>query len=217
MRLFKKSPKIFCIGHNKTGTTTIETVLKQMGYTKGNQVKGELLLKSWHQRDFKTIIAFCKKAQAFQDIPFSLPYTYQHLDLAFPNAKFILTERDSTEQWYESLTRFHSKLWADGKRIPTATDLKNTPYREQGFAYSFAKNVYGTPDDNIYDENVLKAFYEQYNATVKNYFKSRPEKLVVINVSNAKDYGKLCTFLNQPPIGDDFPWMNKTLDVKRKQ
>jgi len=69
--------KIFCIGFNKTGTTTIESVLKSFGYKMGDQVKGERLLNSWLSRDFKPIVELCKTAEAFQDIPFSLPYTYQ--------------------------------------------------------------------------------------------------------------------------------------------
>ena len=83
MRIFKNKPKIFCIGQNKTGTTTIESVLKSFNYKLGNQVQGELLLDTWYERDFKKIIKFCKTAEAFQDVPFSLPYTFQHLDVAF--------------------------------------------------------------------------------------------------------------------------------------
>lgn len=206
----KQKPKIFCIGQNKTGTTTIEAVLKGFGYRLGNQVKGELLLEAWYARDFKQIIKFCKTAEAFQDVPFSLPYTYQHIDVAFPNAKFILTERDSADQWYQSLTKFHSKLWADGKRIPTAADLKKAKYRGLGYAYRFNKYLYNTPETDIYNETILQAHYLNYNQTVKNYFKSRPEKLLIINVSNPLDYGNLCAFLNKPKLADNFPWENKT-------
>jgi len=210
MQLFKSKPKVFCIGQNKTGTTTIETVLKNFGYRLGNQVKGELLLEAWYQRDFKHIVKFCKSAEAFQDVPFSLPYTYQHLDVAFPNAKFILTERDSAEQWYQSLTKFHSKLLAYGVRIPSAEVLNVATYRRKGFAYKFNRYVYQTPETDVYNATLLKAHYLNYNQAIKAYFKSRPNKLLVINVAEAKDYGKLCAFLNQTPQGDDFPWENKT-------
>lgn len=210
MFLKRRKPKIFCIGQNKTGTTTIETVLKGFNYKLGNQVQGELLLEAWHQRDFNKIIKFCKRAEAFQDVPFSLPYTFQHLDVAFPDAKFILTERDNAEQWYQSLTKFHSKLWAGGERIPTADDLKTARYRELGYAYKFNRYVFSTPETDVYHHEILNEHYLNYNQTVKDYFKSRPDKLLVINVANAKDYAKLCAFLNQVPQGDDFPWENKT-------
>lgn len=202
--------KIFCIGHNKTGTTTIESVLKDFGYKLGNQIQGEMLLDAWYHRDFKEIIKFCKTADAFQDVPFSLPYTYQHLDLAYPGAKFILTERDNAEQWYQSLTKFHSKLWANGKHIPTANDLKQAIYRRQGFAYDFNRWTYNSPEDDIYNKKTLINFYNNYNQTIKDYFKSHPEKLLVINVSKSPDYTKLCEFLEKPITRTDFPWKFKT-------
>src|SRR5690606_32403789 len=104
---------MFCIGLNKTGTTTLETGLKAFNYKMGDQKTGELLFKDWYKRDFKKIIALAKTADAFQDAPFSFPFTFIALDQHFPNAKFILTVRDSPEQWYKSLTTFHSKLWSD--------------------------------------------------------------------------------------------------------
>ncbi|MBP92711.1 MAG: hypothetical protein CMC55_01190 [Flavobacteriaceae bacterium] len=202
--------KVFCIGHNKTGTTTIKAVLHDFGYRLGNQVAGELLLEAWYQRDFKKIINYCKSANAFQDIPFSLPYTFQHLDLAFPKAKFILTERDSAEQWYLSLTKFHAKKWTNGERTPTAEDLMNIKYRGLGYLYKFNQYVYNTPETDIYNSEILMRFYNDYNQSVKDYFKSRPDKLIVVNVAKASDYTKLCAFLKQPVNAVNFPWKNKT-------
>src|SRR5690606_32556576 len=158
----------------------------------------ELLLDSWYERDFKKIIKFCKTAEAFQDVPFSLPYTFQHLDVAFPDAKFILTERDSAEQWYQSLITFHSKLWANGERIPIADDLKAATYRGLGYAFKFNKYVFNTPESDVYNQSILMSHYLDYNHGVKDYFKSRPEKLLVINVSKSQDYATLCGFLGQP-------------------
>lgn len=206
------SNKVFCIGFNKTGTTSIETALKGFGYKMGNQVKGELLLEKWYQRDFKSIIDFCKTAQAFQDIPFSLPFTYIFLDAHFKNAKFILTERDTPEQWYESLTTFHSKKWSDGNQIPTVSELKKANYRYQGFAFDFNNFVFGTSETDPYHKETLMNHYLSHINNVKEYFKSRPEKLLVINVSNYSDYGNLCEFLNQTRIEKDFPWENKTIN-----
>jgi hypothetical protein len=212
--LFKTNqPKIFCIGLNKTGTTTVEASLKALGYKLGNQVAGELLLDAWHARDFKQIVAFCKTADAFQDIPFSLPYTFQALDAYFKNSKFILTERDSAEQWYSSLTKFHSRLWADGERLPTIDDLKKANYRTPGYTYKAHRYIYNTPENEPYHKAQMLAFYNRHNETVKDYFKSRPEKLLTINVSNASDYATLCEFLDKPVNATDFPWKNKTLNL----
>lgn len=213
MLLKKTKPKLFCIGLNKTGTTTLETVLKQFQYKLGNQAKAELLIEDWHRGNFKPIIKFCSTAEAFQDIPFSLPHTYKALDENFKNAKFILTERDSAEQWYTSLTRFHSKLWADGERIPTIEDLKKADYRAPGYTYRANRYMYNTPESDPYNKAQMLKFYNAHNQAVKSYFKNRPEKLLTINVSNASDYAKLCLFLNKPVSATDFPWKNKTSDA----
>ncbi|MEW6132914.1 MAG: sulfotransferase [Pseudomonadota bacterium] len=105
--------KIFCIGRNKTGTTSLAAALRELGVRVGNQKPAELLLKDWAVRDFRRLVAYCHTAQAFQDIPFSLPYTFQAMDMHFPESKFILTVRDSADQWYHSLVKFHKKIWGE--------------------------------------------------------------------------------------------------------
>jgi hypothetical protein len=213
--LFKnKKPKVFCIGLNKTGTTTLEKILKDFNYKLGDQRNGELLFKDWYKRDFSSVIKLAKSAEAFQDAPFSFPFTFIALDQNFPNAKFILTVRDSPEQWYNSLLKFHSKLWADGINPPTTEDLKNAKYRYKGFAYEGLKVIFNTPDADIYNKDILIDYYKNHNYQVMEYFRSRPEKLLVINVSNDNDYLRLCDFLKKKPFHKTFPWENKTAQNK---
>ncbi len=206
----KNKEKIFCIGFNKTGTTTIEKSLKELGYNMGDQFKGEMLVFDWFKRDFKEIINLCKTADAFQDVPFSLPFSYVFLDNYFKNAKFILTERDSPEQWYNSITKFHSKIWGDGENPPNKEQMLNATYRYKGYPYESFKLIYNTNDDDLYNFDKLLKAYTTHIYLVKEYFRSRPEKLLVINVSKKNDYKRLCDFLNKQPLRDNFPWENKT-------
>jgi hypothetical protein len=111
-------PKIFCIGLNKTGTTSLKKEMALQGFTVGNQRQAELLFDDWVKRDFRRIVRYCRTARFFQDAPFSYPYTFIALDQAFPGSKFILTVRDNAEQWYNSLIRFHGKLWGNGNTPP---------------------------------------------------------------------------------------------------
>lgn len=202
--------KIFCIGFNKTGTTTIARVMKDFGYQLGDQTKSELLLKNWFLRDFKSITDFCNTAEGFQDIPFSLPYTYTVLDNYFHNAKFILTIRDNENQWYDSITRYHSRLWSKNNTLPSIKELKMSNYGYLGFAYDYYKYVFNTPVTDIYNETILKDTYLAHNNAVMDYFKGKPESLIVINVSHSLDYFRLCDFLEKKPLYDKFPWENKT-------
>ena len=204
------SQKVFCIGLNKTGTTSIELTLAEMGYEMGTQRKGELLLHDWFQGNYKRIIKFCETAEAFQDSPFSLPNTYKALDQHFPDAKFILTIRDTPEQWYDSLTRFHSKLFADGKRIPTLDDLKAASYIRKGRLHRTLPLIFKSPPEDIYNKEILLNYYATHNEAVATYFSNRPNKLLIINTAQPKDYSRLCDFLNKKPLRKGFPWLNKT-------
>lgn len=169
-----------------------------------------MLIEEWAERNFQPILEFCHTADAFQDCPFSYPHTFIALDIAFPNAKFILSTRDSAEQWWGSLTRFHSKLWADGNRVPSKEDLEKADYIYPGRPWRSNRLVYGTPEDDPYHQGTLLAHYERHNSVVQEYFRHRPEKLCVVNVAKRADYQKLCQFLEVQPKGEDFPWLNKT-------
>jgi hypothetical protein len=208
----KNQKKVFCIGLNKTGTTSLAAAFERHGLSVGNQTTGEELTDDWSRRDFKQIIKLCYTADAFQDAPFSFPFTYQALDMHFSNAKYILTVRDSFEQWYSSLTRFHSKKWADANRLPTAEDLRNADYCGKGWAYRLNRVLFNSPEDDLYEVEALRCYYESHNNAVVEYFRHRPESLLTINLSEPSAYIKFCSFMGLEPAGENFPWLNKTDD-----
>jgi hypothetical protein len=206
------SGKVFCIGFNKTGTTSVEQVLRDFRYKIGNYAVASMLLLDWYKKDYDRIIRFCRIAQAFQDIPFSLPGTYYCLDEAFPDAKFILTIRDSEDQWFQSLVKFHTKRFSSDKsRPPDQKDLENTPYPYYGFILDVMKMVYNYPIVKLYDYEYYTTLYNQHNQEVMAYFMDKPDKLLVLNVSQPNAYQNLASFLNVTvPKYVKFPWKNKT-------
>jgi hypothetical protein len=54
--------KIFCIGINKTGTTSMAKALSELGISIGRQGPAELLIQDWARRDFRRLIRFCYTA-----------------------------------------------------------------------------------------------------------------------------------------------------------
>jgi hypothetical protein len=203
-------PKVFGIGNNKTGTTSLKAAMDELGFVVGHQRIAEQLIKDWAKRDFSSIISYCKTAQFFQDVPFSKPYTYVVLDHEFPGSKFILTVRDSPEQWYNSLTKFHAKLWGKNGRIPTKEDLQNATYRYKGRPWETRNWVYDVPSEDPYNKEILIKHYQDYNNSVKEYFRHRPDDLLVLNVAGKGAYQKLCDFLVVESDREEFPWKNKT-------
>ena len=202
--------KVFCIGRNKTGTTSLQRAFEDLGFRVGDQRAAELLYdKHYYKREFKPFIEYCRSAQVFQDIPFSCPYLFVALDQAFPGSKFILSVRRDADQWYSSITRFYAKLWGTNGALPTADELKAARYMRPGFAYELMK-LYGTSDEDPFHKPTLTAHYDRYNAEVQAYFAHRPEDLLVIDVGEDGSYRRFVEFLGISSQFNAFPWENKT-------
>ncbi len=211
--LFNKRKKnVFCIGFNKTGTTSLTTLLNKVGYKVGPQLQGELLIKDYAINNFKPIIKFVKKSKcnAFQDIPFSLPDTYKYLSKNFPESKFILTVRDSEDVWYNSLTRFHSSMFGLENRLPTEDDLLNSEHVYKGWMWDVYKYLFGTPKDDLYNKDILCEKYLNHNQQVIDFFKNKPNKLLIVNLNEKNVVSKICSFLNIKNEVTEMPWDNKS-------
>jgi hypothetical protein len=204
--------KIFCIGFGKTGTTSITKLLTKFGFTIGNQAVGEILGEDWsvHKR-VERIIGFCYTADAFQDAPFGYPGLYRELDKAFPGSKFILTLRDSPEQWLDSVVRFQTKMFSSDKtRPPNEEDKRNALYRYKGYLLQNSRNNWDYPNVPLFDEKSYKKRYSDHINDVRDYFKDRADDFIEINVSRKEDFKRLCEFLKIKTSIEDFPWENKT-------
>jgi hypothetical protein len=202
------SPKVFCIGFNKTGTTSLEQFMKIHGYSCGDQARGELLMRDYAKSNFEAILNFCHTADFFQDLPFSAPRTFSHLKESFPKALFILTVRNSAEEWYDSLIRFHERVF--GKPL-TPKLLKSAPYRYEGFAWEVNRLLYSSPDEDPYRKEDLISDYNAHIKRVRKSF-SGDNNLLEINLSHPKSVSILCEYLNIRPEVDEMPWLNKSVN-----
>ena len=163
--------KIFGIGANKTGTTSLKTAMKELNFTVGNQRVAKKHVMEWSKRDFNGIIKFCKTAQFFQDVPYSYPYTYIALDQAFPNSKFILTIRDNPEQWYNSVVNYIGKKWASDGKMATKEDLQNAMYIRKGWLWESMQLVREIDENDIFNKDQVIQRYLDHNKNVIEYFK----------------------------------------------
>lgn len=200
-------PKIFCIGFNKTGTTSLYHALTREGIKVGDQPTGERLLLDYINGNFDPIMQYCKTARAFQDVPFSLPDTYRHLYEAFPNAKFILSVRDSGDQWYESQLRFAEKRLG---KVPTLSDLKKDNYIWKGAYYQFHQAVFGEAVE-FEDKKTKIEVYNRHMTDVQAFFRDKPGQLLVLNVASEGAFSEFCNFLGIRSKYHEFPWAKKTL------
>lgn len=202
--------KVFCIGLNKTGTTSWAQAMNDLGYRVGNERAAEIFFDDWAQKKYSRILRFCNSAQAFQDVPVSLPGLYVKLHQRFPESRFVLTIRDSAQQWYRSVTRFHAKIWSEeGHCPPTRRDLENAVYIYKGWPAAFCRQVFQTPPEDPYNRDILLKFYRDHAECAGEYFSKYPESFLQINVAAPGALKKMCTFLGRPYAGGEFPWKNR--------
>lgn len=179
-------PKVFCIGFHKTGTTSLETALRILGYrvTGPNGVRDPNIAQNALFMAKNLVPRF----DAFQDNPW--PLLFKELDHNYPGSKYILTLRDA-DKWLNSLLAYSGNL--------------STPMREWIYGC-------GSPKGN---ENIYLNRFNQHNQEVLNYFSSRPNDLLTMNIEQGDGWEKLCPFLNKPLPNKAFPHKNKAGDRLR--
>lgn len=216
----KRFNKIFCIGYNKTGTTSMKAILKQYGFELPNQQDQEArLVEQTFATDYTEFNRFISQYDAFQDLPFSQGLSFVAADVLFPDSKFVLTTRD-TDEWFRSLATFHEKKFGiDTSNFSEKQAREKFDYLFPGYMYSRAKNMISSESvskksiswEKLYDKNFRTEIYERRNEQIQKYFFERPDKLLVIDVTKEKTTEKICRFLNIPlEYVTPMPHENKT-------
>ena len=197
------SNKVFCIGLNKTGTTSMEVYFSLLGYKILNQHKYEMLFRNKLTNLLSTNFKFVTSSECrdlfdvidnydfFQDVPFSLPYFYRILLEKFPNNKFIFTTRKNGEEWANSLINFHIKTF--GKNIITNHEGYNNHYNKI-IQYIFMSMGF-TYNENWYDKDKLIIFYDNYIKNICNDFKDNGNFLL-LDINNPCNKEIIDSFLN---------------------
>jgi hypothetical protein len=202
--------KVFCIGANKTGTTSMFLEFHRMGLKTNKRRDGAPeLVKYYLNGNFDEIIKFCEKYEAFQDVPFSLPNTYKYLHESYPDAKFILTLRDSPDVWYGSLIRHYSQVFGKNGKIPTKQDLKNHGWTHLSWMWELNRLLYDTPEEEPYQKDKMIEWYNTYNKNVIDYFKDK-ENFLVLNLKEKESYKKFTDFLEIESPFKTFLHANRT-------
>lgn len=102
------SNKVFCIGYNKTGTTTVGKAFAMLGY-RNTSFNQKIWRKHYYQEgNYFKVLRYATKFDSFDDLPWLKEKMIKMLDEVFPNSKFIYLERDD-DKWVESYKRFVHK------------------------------------------------------------------------------------------------------------
>jgi len=176
--------KVFVIGFQRTGTTSVGQALETLGYHLGGAIgagnaKGlPLQLPITQAKLAAAAKSFALRADAFEDNPW--PVIYREMDAAFPGSKFILTRRDPAG-WIDSMVR----------HFGAETD----PVRS--FIYG-----HGAP---LGHETEYVCRYQQHVDGVLADFAQRPDDLLVVNLDRWT-WDDLCGFLKKPVPNSPLPF-----------
>jgi len=184
----KKKSKIFGIGLNRTGTTSLQYALEILGY-KVAPYNIEII-KAYLKQDWKLLDKLINSFDAFQDWPW--PLMYKTLDKKYPNSKFILTTRSNVDIWLKS------QIW----HTINTNKKDNTAFFTNKIAYG-----YFYPG---FHEAEHKNFYLKFNNEVRNYFKYLKKDFIELCWEKNSNWNKLCKFLNKEYPNTDFPYKRKS-------
>jgi hypothetical protein len=175
-------PKVFCIGFQKTGTTTMMEVLRLLGYrvTGPNHARDKDIAEKFE----RVAAELSHRYDAFQDNPW--PLVYRQMDALHPESKFILTTRDE-QGWYDSYrNHFEHK---------ESTPMEVLLYGPE------ARYFEGGPE-------LYKGRMRRHNQEVRDYFRDRPDDLLVLDISRDPRWEPICAFLGLPVPEVPFPHSN---------
>lgn len=172
------NPKILCVGLGKTGTKTLATCLRTLGFH-------HLSMHGTSEYASSNHTALLEKAKAydsFDDFPWA--YLHEMFEDHFPNTRFILTRRKDVDTWYDSLCRHYCRVGP-----------------------SFAKRVFYGHYSPYQNPDYHRSLYLNHNEKIRRHFQGNPNFLEVC-WEEGDGWDELCSFLNLPVPDIPFPARN---------
>ena len=170
--------KVFGIGLASSGTETLTACLRRLGY-RHSESDSELARRVLEEGDLEALDEEAELCDSFAGMPWAL--FYRRLDKHFPDARFILTVQDSSQDWFGSLRR-HAVYSAGTVR----------------------EHIYGFSRPNGHREKRPQLF-DRHARQIQEYFAGRPDRLLVLCWAEERSWKRLCDFLGEPVPQDPLP------------
>jgi len=178
-------PKVFGIGLNKTGTSSLKMAMGMLGYhTTGSNKQ---LLRAVRRGDIAPAIEHTRHYDSFQDWPYPLIFRELHEEYG-DRAHYILTRRVSFEKWFASVENH-----ARSSRL----------FSGQRLAYGYHR-PFGRRRE--YEE-----IYHTHNEAVRDYFSAGAgagAPFLEMCLDDGDGWEKLCPFLGCEQPDQPFPHRN---------
>lgn len=180
--------RVFGIGLNKTGTSSLARALRHLGVVpvaSQKLVQQAGLIEAVMERgDYEPALRYARLYRAFEDRPWNLWDMYRRLDERYPGSRFVLTRRHPAS-WWRSVERW----------ITVSKPGIGERYRRHLRAKSLA------PDDMV-------AAYLAHEREVREWFRGRSEYLE-LDFEAGDGWPQLCGLLDLPLPERSFPHANR--------
>ena len=207
--------KVICAGLAKTGTTSLAKALQVLGYNVYDfQEHYEFHLQQWldsfetdRHPNFKEIY---QGVDAVTDVPPA--FWFEEISAAYPEAKVILTVRDSEDAWLKSWKE-HLDLGSEFFTFYTKPLFIVVPWMRKAkhFVDTLHQAIYGSFNPEA--TALYRVKYRQHNERVQAVIPA--EKLLVFNVKQG--WKPLCEFLGCDVPSTPFPRENVAHSDSKKK
>ena len=198
----EKLSKIFGIGLNKTGTSSLGRFFEKCGYKMHEdysciKINMALDLQNNINMDKSTLLLdIADNYDVFEDWPW--PLIYKQCLERYPDSKFVLTIRADAEEWFRSLY-YHCKKLGPTRQI---------------------KSVYGHYTPNHETKKDFIEYYKRHNAKAVEFFKDKPGKLLILSTKtdDSKKSAILAKFCDSDKLSNiPYPNANKNKIERTKE
>ena len=184
------SERVFCIGMNKTGTSTLKQCFEilRLGPIASPKTYDRAIRQQiehfYKHKSYDAMLDMAERYKAFEDRPWNMWSMYRHAYERFPDSRFILTVRDP-ESWWRSTERWITVTKPDVMARYEQHLRVHEPSKES-----------------------MTESYLRYNAEVQAYF-ADSGRLLVMDIEKGDGWEKLCGFLGLPVPEAAFPHANR--------
>ena len=193
--------KIFCVSMQRSGTTSVGDWLEAHGLSRAGSPSSRQLswTRQWLEGSFDAIFASetFAETEVFEDDPWWCPDFYRVVAERYPEAKFILLERDPDE-WFDSMCH-HS-----GGNNPGWSDVHARIYgREHELRQLLADDPELQADawgllSIVEHRDHYTRLYRQHGDAVRAFFQATPQRLFHGQLDDPTVFSRLRDFVGLP-------------------
>lgn len=196
--------KVICAGMPKTGTTSLATALRILGYNVHDYMEQlyfhmDEYTQALEGKELPNFRNMYEDVDSVTDNPAC--YYFKEIFQSFPESKVILSLREDDGVWYESYMRTYATWLSAASKVWVILAFALTPTGRRWERFNAAIIKYKL---KYYDRQLLTQTYNDHNISVKAVIPK--DQLLVYNVKEG--WEPLCRFLGVDVPNIPFPRVN---------